>query len=229
MRIILSFFLSIVMVLFHITNAQAGVVIGGTRLVYPEGKKEINITVENKENFPYLIKTFLEKGSIEASAGYFMITPPLFRLDAQQKSVLRIFNASNAMPADRESLFYFNVTSIPAVTDEDTKQNTLQIAVRNRMKLFYRPKALADDMPENVTNKLTWQVTAGKLKVTNPTGYYMNFSTVKVNNTLVKDALLLAPFSSSEYALPNRESSGTVIWKIINDQGGIGPEHKTTL
>ncbi|VFT72712.1 chaperone protein LpfB [Klebsiella aerogenes] len=75
MRIFLSFFLSIVTVIFNITNAQAGVVIGGTRLVYPEGKKEINITVENKENFPYLIKTFLEKGSIESSAGYFMITP----------------------------------------------------------------------------------------------------------------------------------------------------------
>lgn len=57
----------------------------------------------------------------------------------------------------------------------------------------------------------------------------MNFSTVKVNNSLVKDALLLAPFSSNEYALPNGVSSGTVIWKIINDQGGIGPEHKTTL
>ncbi|VGP92813.1 Chaperone protein FocC [Klebsiella variicola] len=229
MRTILSFFLSIMMVLFHITNAQAGVVIGGTRLVYPEGKKEINITVENKENFPYLIKTFLEKGSIEASSGYFMITPPLFRLDAQQKSVLRVFNASNAMPADRESLFYFNVTSIPAATDEDAKQNTLQIAVRNRMKLFYRPKALADDTPENVTNKLTWAVSGGKLKVTNPTGYYMNFSTVIVNNGLIKDALLLAPFSSTEYVLPNGVSSGTVIWKIINDQGGIGPEHKTTL
>ncbi|HCI5658083.1 TPA: molecular chaperone [Klebsiella variicola subsp. variicola] len=229
MRIFLSFFLSIVTVIFNITNAQAGVVIGGTRLVYPEGKKEINITVENKENFPYLIKTFLEKGSIESSAGYFMITPPLFRLDAQQKSVLRIFNASSAMPADRESLFYFNVTSIPAATDEDAKQNTLQIAVRNRMKLFYRPKALADDTPENVTTKLTWQITGGKLKVINPTGYYMNFSTVKVNNSLVKDALLLAPLSSNEYALPNGVSSGTVIWKIINDQGGIGPEHKTTL
>ena len=176
-----------------------------------------------------MIKTFLEKGSIESSAGYFMITPPLFRLDAQQKSVLRIFNASSAMPADRESLFYFNVTSIPAATDEDAKQNTLQIAVRNRMKLFYRPKALADDTPENVTTKLTWQITGGKLKVINPTGYYMNFSAVKVNNSLVKDALLLAPFSSNEYALPNGVSSGTVIWKIINDQGGIGPEHKTTL
>ena len=40
MRIFLSFFLSIVTVIFNITNAQAGVVIGGTRLVYPEGKKE---------------------------------------------------------------------------------------------------------------------------------------------------------------------------------------------
>lgn len=210
------------------TTVNAGVLIGGTRLIYPEGKKEINITVENKETTPYLIKTFIEKGSIEDSESFFMVTPPLFRLDGQQKSVLRIFMANDNMPADRESVFYFNVTSIPSASS-DTSKNTLQIAVRNRMKLFFRPKALVDDVPEDVTGKLTWQRVGNKLKVSNPTGYYMNFSVIKVNNISVKDPVLLAPFSSAEYSLPIGVTGGTIEWKIINDQGGIGPEHKYNI
>lgn len=229
MRIITSLALTVLLSQGYMASAYAGVLIGGTRLIYPEGKKEINITVENKESTPYLIKSFIEKGSIEGSESFFMITPPLFRLDAQQKSVLRIFKASDSMPADRESVFYFNVTSIPSANAEDSK-NTLQIAVRNRMKLFFRPKALADDIPENVTNKLTWQRVGNKIKATNPTGYYMNFSVIKINNIEVKEPVLLAPFTSNEYALPEGGVTGsTVEWKIINDQGGIGPEHKYNL
>lgn len=228
MRILPSLALTIMLAPCFMSTVNAGVLIGGTRLVYPEGKKEINITVENKENSPYLIKTFIEKGSIDASESFFMVTPPLFRLDAQQKSVLRVFKVQGAMPTDRESVFYFNVTSIPSAT-EDNAQNTLQIAVRNRMKLFYRPKSLADDVPENVTNKLAWKLAADKLTVSNPTGYYMNFSSISVNNVKVKKPELLAPFSSMTYTLPTAVTGGTVVWKIINDQGGVGPEHKYTL
>lgn len=228
MRIFTSLALTMILAQCGMATANAGVLIGGSRLIYPQGKKEINITVENKDSTPYLIKSFIEKGSIEGSENYFMVTPPLFRLDAQQKSVLRIFKAIDNMPVDRESVFYFNVTSIPSA-QADSDKNTLQIAVRNRMKLFYRPKALVDDIPESVTNKLTWQRIGNKIKASNPTGYYMNFSFIKVNNINVKEPVLLAPFASNEYSLPTGVTGGTVTWAIINDQGGIGPEHKYSL
>lgn len=43
------------------------------------------------------------------------------------------------LPADRESIFYFNVREIPP---KSNKANTLQIALQTRIKLFWRPKAL---------------------------------------------------------------------------------------
>lgn len=55
----------------------------------------------------------------------------------------------NKLPADRESVFYFNVREIPP---KSNKPNTLQIALQTRIKLFWRPKAL-----ENTSMKSPWQ------------------------------------------------------------------------
>ncbi len=44
----------------------------------------------------------------------FLITPPLFRLDAKQENVLRIIRTGGNLPADRESLFWLNIKSIPS-------------------------------------------------------------------------------------------------------------------
>lgn len=55
----------------------------------------------------------------------------------------------NKLPADRESVFYFNVREIPP---KSNKLNTLQIALQTRIKLFWRPKAL-----ENTSMKSPWQ------------------------------------------------------------------------
>lgn len=39
------------------TTAQAGIVVGGTRLVYDGGKKESSINVGNPDNNTYLIQS----------------------------------------------------------------------------------------------------------------------------------------------------------------------------
>lgn len=80
----------------------------------------------------------------------------------------------NKLPADRESMFYFNVREIPPKSD---KPNTLQIALQTRIKLFWRPKAL-----ENTSMKSSWQhkVTLTRsgqaFTVNNPTPYYVIIS-----------------------------------------------------
>ncbi|HEI2663998.1 TPA: fimbria/pilus periplasmic chaperone, partial [Escherichia coli] len=80
----------------------------------------------------------------------------------------------NKLPADRESMFYFNVREIPP---KSNKPNTLQIALQTRIKLFGRPKAL-----EKVSMKSPWQhkVTLTRsgqaFTVNNPTPYYVIIS-----------------------------------------------------
>jgi chaperone protein EcpD len=66
------------------------------------------------------------------------LPPPLFRLDAMKEQMVRIVPTAHNLPTDRESVFYFNAQEIPAASNDDG--NTLKIALRTRIKLFYRPK-----------------------------------------------------------------------------------------
>ncbi|MCU6678492.1 fimbrial biogenesis chaperone [Leclercia tamurae] len=222
--------LSIILSLFLISAfASAGVQIGTTRIIFIEGKKEASVSLDNQDSTPYLIKSWAENDKIAGS--HFMVTPPLFRLEGKQKNVVRIFKLDGALPADRESLFFFNTTAIPAST-EDTSRNTLQIAVRTKLKLIFRPKALKDEMPVNYAGKLTWQKKNNAITVSNPSPYYINFMSVKVNNLPVelKETNYVAPFSSTTYELNNAKmGSGKIEWIAINDFGGQSDTYQSTL
>jgi P pilus assembly chaperone PapD len=209
------------------TAAQAGVVVGGTRLIYDGAKKESSLSVSNPDNVPYLIQSWVETTGGGAEKAPFIVTPPLFRLDGGQQNVLRVVRAGGDLPSDKESLYWMNIKSIPSAQKE-TNQNTLQIAVKTRIKLIYRPQGLKGT-PEEVTGKLSWQRSGNSLQVTNPTPFYMNFQEVKVAGKEVKEATYVAPGGTASFALPAGVSGGSVSWKLISDYGGIGPVHTGTL
>ncbi|MNG70010.1 Chaperone protein FimC precursor [compost metagenome] len=207
--------------------AQAGVVVGGTRLIYDGAKKESSLSVNNPDKVPYLIQTWVETTGGGAEKAPFMVTPPLFRLDGGQENVLRVIRAGGNLPEDKESLYWMNIKSIPSA-QKDANQNTLQIAVKTRIKLIYRPQGLKG-VPEEVTDKLTWQRSGNSLQVTNPTAFYMNFQEVKVAGQEVKDATYVAPGGTASFTLPAGVSGGSVSWKLISDYGGVGQAHTGSL
>ncbi len=203
-------------------SAEAGIVLGGTRVIYDEGKKEVSISIENKGKEPYLIQSWIENANASKS-NHFLITPPLFRIDGDKKNALRIFKLDETFPNDRESLFFLNVKSIPGSTIDGNK---LQIAIRNRLKLIYRPVTLQEDSPESQTNKLKWTRSGNKLKVTNPTPYYQNFMFIKLNEKDInlREKSYVAPFSDAYFDISSA-SGKKISWKIINDYGSAGPLH----
>ncbi|RJT27978.1 molecular chaperone [Buttiauxella izardii] len=213
--------------LFSSTVAQAGVIVGGTRLIYNGGNKESSLSVKNPDKVPYLIQTWVDTTAGGAEKAPFIVTPPLFRLDGEQQNVLRVVRAGGNLSNDKESLYWINVKAIPAGEAKEG-QNTLQIAIKNRMKLIYRPQGLKG-VPEDVTSQLKWQRSGNSVQVTNPTPFYMNFMEVKVAGKVVKDAMYVAPGSSERFALPAGVSGGNLSWKIINDYGSIGPEHNSSI
>lgn len=212
--------------LLAMSSAQAGVIIGGTRIIYKGDKKETSISVENPDKVSYLIQSWSDAGEESSDKSPFMITPPLFRLGAGQQNTLRIIRVGGSLPEDREMLYWMNIKSIPA-TEKNDSANTLQIAVKTRIKLIYRPQSLTDQ-PEKFTDKLTWNRSGNAVTVTNPTAYYMNFSAVKVGNSTVKDATYVAPMSTATFTLP-AGARGDISWVIINDFGSAGAEHRSRL
>ncbi|MEY1196512.1 molecular chaperone, partial [Providencia rettgeri] len=102
MKSIIYIFISL---LTLINTANAGVIIGGTRVIYNEGNKDVSISVENPDKIPYLIQSWIDNID-EKKQSDFSITPPLFRLNTDRTNALRIFLTENKLPNDRESLFW---------------------------------------------------------------------------------------------------------------------------
>ena len=202
--------------------AHAGVVTGGTRLIYPGGKKESSLSVTNNDATPYLIQSWVESNK---GAAPFLLTPPLFRLEGEQQTRLRVIY-SGGLPENKESMFWMNIKAIPS-SQAKAGANTLQIAIKTRIKLIYRPKSV-EGTPEMVTEQLRWTRSGNTLQVMNPTAFYMNFAEVKVGGAEVKEANWVGPGETARFQQPG-VSAGALQWKLINDYGGTGALHHATL
>ena len=198
--------------------AHAGVVTGGTRLIYPGGKKESSLSITNNDGTPYLIQSWVDTDN---GTTPFLLTPPLFRLEGEQQTRLRVIY-SGGLPENKESMFWMNIKAIPS-SQAKAGANTLQIAIKTRIKLIFRPQNLKGNA-EEVTEQITWHKQGNKLTVNNPTPFVMNFHRVTVGGKEVKDATYVLPMSSDTYTMP-AAASGPISWKLINDYGGIGVQH----
>ena len=92
-------------------HVHAGVVIQGTRVVYPANEREVVVRMTNERAYPVLVEAWIDRPE-DASTTQpvpFALTPPLFRLDAAKGQTLRIFQSPGAVPTDREVLYYLNV------------------------------------------------------------------------------------------------------------------------
>ncbi|EFO0998638.1 fimbria/pilus periplasmic chaperone [Escherichia albertii] len=125
-------------------RAEAGVALGATRVIYPAGQKQVQLAVTNNdENSTYLIQSWVENAD-GVKDGRFVVTPPLFAMKGKKENTLRILDATNnQLPQDRESLFWMNVKAIPSMDKAKLNENTLQLAIISRIKLYYRPAKLA--------------------------------------------------------------------------------------
>ena len=123
-------------------NVSAAIVLDRTRVVYPGGAKSISLNIKNEnQKLPYLAQAWIEDTQGQKISSPFVILPPVQRVDANQKSIVRIASvpAIDSLPKDRESIYYFNLREIPPKSE---KSNVMQIAVQSKIKLFYRPEAI---------------------------------------------------------------------------------------
>ena len=158
---------------------QAGVVINGTRVIYPGDEKEITVQVSNNGQRPVLVQSWLDTGDSEATPDTittpFILTPPINRLDSGKAQALRISSlTTSALPQDRESLYWLNVLEIPGRPGSEIKnENYLQLAVRSRIKFFWRPASLKEGAAR-APQALSWAATEQGLKAINPTPYFIS-------------------------------------------------------
>lgn len=206
---------------------QAGVALGATRVVYPAGQKQAQLPVSNNDNkSAYLIQSWIENADGKKD-GRFVITPPLFAMKGKRENILRIIDATNKqLPQDRESLFWINVKAIPAMEKEKQKENTLQLAIVSRIKLYYRPADLPLP-PEQAAGKLTFSRQGTSLILTNPTPYYLTVVELTVDGRNL-ESVLVPPLGKASVTLP-ASAGNNISYRTINDYGALTSPIKCTI
>ncbi len=143
---------------------------------------------------------------------------------------MRLFSTGNVNAlTDRESLYYFNVMAIPPADDEKASTNTIQLAVRHRMRLVYRPKTLFDLSPNTEAKKLEWRKAGTKLTIKIRHRFYY-FHSIQIGGKEVKPEVnSVAPMTTKEVTLKENISASSITWKIVNDYGGAGSLYSSSL
>ncbi|GLO48545.1 fimbrial biogenesis chaperone [Pseudomonas putida] len=210
------------------STSEAALTISDTRVVHLSDKHSSSVVVANPSQAPYAVQAWVNTEADDTSTAVpFATSPTLFRLDPKREQLVKINALPNNLPTDRESLFYFNVQEIPQV--DSGQQNVLKIALRTRIKLFYRPSQVKG-VPEQHLDSLQWSLASknGKtyLQVHNPTPYHFTFGRLEVYKTGTREkidtALMALPMQKQSFELKATPAAEglQVRFTTINDYGG---------
>lgn len=206
------------------TPADAGISLSATRLIFDGKHKEAGITVRNSGE-DVLIQSWVDSDTPGATSTPFAVTPPLVRVVGKEQQLLRVIYEGTGMPDDKESVVWLNVQEIPQAAKI---QNTLQLAVRQRIKVFFRPSGLNANAYLAPT-ELLWRLVdrAGKtvLTINNPGLYHVSMADIKLQSgqsmEQPADSMMIAPGEQKELAIKkfNSSSMPNLSFMNINDYG----------
>ncbi|MGQ8773267.1 fimbria/pilus periplasmic chaperone [Serratia sp. NA_112.1] len=208
-------------------QASAAIALDRTRVIFSGGDKSVSMSISNEnKQLPYLAQGWIEDANGKKITSPLTVLPPVQRLEPGAKSQVKVqgLPAANTLPQDRETLFYFNLREIPPKSD---KPNTLQLALQTRIKLFYRPKAIAIANPEASApwqEKLTLTKQGDSYQVNNPTPYYVTLvdASSKKGGASAPgfEPLMVAPKGSAPLKVAASALGNAPVLTYVNDYGG---------
>ncbi|WP_224971815.1 fimbrial biogenesis chaperone [Acinetobacter oleivorans] len=203
------------------SSANAAIQAQATRVIYNSENSAATLSLKNNSEKPYMVQTWLtaENTDEQKQKIPMVVIPPLLKIDSGKESILRFIYSGQGLPTNRETLFWVNIQEIPPKPDQE---NVLQIAIRSKLKLFYRPKQIKVGLEESV-KQLQWYKEGKQLKVKNNSPLYVTIGVVKDSqgktyNNLNSD--MVAPNQSITVLSNFSDSSNSVTYTYINDYGG---------
>ena len=207
--------------------SQAAVSLDRTRVIFIGGEKSVSLSISNQNaQLPYLAQGWIENEQGEKITSPMVVLPPVQRLEPGASSQVKIqaLPEINLLAQARESIFYFNLREIPPRSD---KANTLQIALQTRVKLFYRPLAIAQKKGLSEApwqEKLTLSHQGGRYQINNPTPYYITVIEAAPDLKAASPAdfkpLMIAPKSQQDLGLSTKVLGEKPVLTYVNDYGG---------
>lgn len=216
-------------------DAQASVVVAGTRVVYNQTDSEVTVKLSNNGKLPGLVQIWLDKGDPSAKPDTidlpFTITPPVTRINPNKSQTLRIIYTGEPLPSDKELCFYLNVLEIPPKpTGDEASANQLQLAFRTRIKFFFRPEGLkgqAVEAPAQIVWRLKQENGKTEIVAHNPTQYHVSVERLSVSNGAQHAETtfggMVDPGGSKAFQLNGdvQPAGAKLHYFAINDYGGL--------
>ncbi|MDY0954046.1 molecular chaperone [Stenotrophomonas rhizophila] len=216
---------------------HAGVQVDRTRVIYPVGAREVAVELVNRGASPSLVQTWVDAGDAESrpkdiDGVPFVVTPPIARIDGGMGQSLRLSYVGNDAPTDRESLYWINILDIPAQQKSANEamagriEANLQFSVRNRFKIFLRPRGLpgsADAAVQTVRWQAATHQGGASLRASNPSPYYVSVANLVIPGVGRVDASTVVPPMGQAYiSLKSPLAAGTAFTvRTVNDYGGL--------
>ncbi len=219
--------------MFTSLSAHAAIVLEGTRIVHDAGKgRDVTLRSTNRGDQSALTQVWIDNGDSHARPEDvqtpFRLTPSEPRLiKANEGQAWRITYAPRPseapLPANRESLFYFNLLDIPPKPSQEGGGNLLQFAVRSRIKLFHRPAGLPGRAVD-AAGSLTWRYQDQALQIDNPSAYHVTLGSVTLDDGAKLDGDMVVPGGRVTLALPAAQPMPTAVtFTWLDDYGASRP------
>jgi chaperone protein EcpD len=203
--------------------AEAAVQLSTTRVIINEKDKNVSVFAKNHGADPFVVQAWIDGDSEEMETPFF-VTPPLSRFDGNAERSLNITRVGAGLPGDRESYFWLNVLEIPQ--KKAGGDNSLTLATRTRIKLFYRPEAI-QKMPRGA-DLVQWSWGKdGKqcqLAIKNASAFTVNFAAIDIPGEAAGfgRTIVAKPLATTQVPL-GKCPSGEVRAKahVVNDYGVV--------
>lgn len=227
-----SFFCFPFLALFSL-QLNASVIMTGTRIIYNEGSRSVDVNLKNHSDFPYVVQTWFDDGKMSSGPDAsvlvpFIASPPVFRIQPGAGQVVKVtFTGSLNLPDDRESVFYFNFLQVPpANINKNDVKNKMLVMLRNRVKIFYRPTSLVSGPGRGVPNISVTPVAdnASAVMIKNHTPFYVTVSSVALTERqrrLSSGAGMIEPSGTQIFNISRADSvkGKKITVTVVNDQG----------
>ncbi|VAC23144.1 putative pili assembly chaperone [Enterobacter hormaechei] len=178
----------------------------------------------NTGDAPALVQSWIDDGDInstpETANVPFLLSPPVIKVNEHNGQQLRIKKLPSSLPADRESVFFLNVLDIPPRPENLQNQNTVQLAIKSRIKLFYRPAALKGTLDDAVA-KLTLAADGDRFRITNNSPFHITVANISLGKTkLLQESPMVSPFGQLTVAAKNTVKRGQTFQLMYVDDLG---------
>ncbi|WP_240678590.1 fimbrial biogenesis chaperone [Pantoea ananatis] len=209
-----SYLKIILITLFFASDvSQAAVVMNASRIIM-DGTPEKTVTFDNTSDSPFIVQVEPDSNGEPD----FVAIPPVFKIKGKGGQTVKVKLLHTDLPRDRESLFYLNFTQIPSAKKNESGDSRLNIFIRSRLKVIYRPESVKA-FSEEKAGSVSYYFQKGKLVVSNHSQNVISIQNVSEGENILAQQFTLLPGDSYSTVVKDTHVSGPLHASMINDYG----------